>query len=110
MWVLAWLGPPLTIGALTGAAFARGWWSTVAVAAIGVGLGFGVVLWAYYSSPPSGAPYGGCSDCENFVGRWWEPTFVLSVVAIGYGFWLLGMGAGVASRKLLRRARSPSGT
>jgi hypothetical protein len=110
MWVLAWLGPPLILGAVIGAAFARGWWSTAAVAAIGVGLGFGVALWAYYSSPPSAAPYNGCSDCENFGGRWWEPTFVLFSVVIGYLFWLLGMGAGVAFRRLLRRSRAPSET
>jgi protein-S-isoprenylcysteine O-methyltransferase Ste14 len=107
VWVLVWLGPPFLVGALLGAAFAKGWWSTAAVAALGVGLGFGVVLWAYYAAPPGGAPYNGCSDCENFLGRWWEPNFTILLVVIGYLFWLLGIGAGVGARSLLRRGRTP---
>lgn len=105
MWVLAWLGPPFIVGALIGAAFARGYWSTAAAAALGVGLGFGVVLWAYYSAPLSSAPYNGCSDCGNYLGRWWEPNFVIFFVVIGYFFWLLGIGAGVVIRWLARTAR-----
>lgn len=107
MWeTVAWSGSPFVVGALLGAAFARGRWSTLTVAAIGVLLGFGVVLLAYYSSPPSGAPYDGCSDCENYLGRWWEPNFVISLVAIGYFIWLFGVGVGVGARSLLRLARA----
>ena len=62
MW---WAGSPFIVGALLGAAFARGKWSTVTVAAIGALLGFGIVLWAYYSSPPSSAGYPGC-ECEDY--------------------------------------------
>jgi hypothetical protein len=105
MWVLAWLGPPFIVGALIGAALARGYWTTAAAAALGVGLGFGVVLWAYCSAPLSSAPYNGCSDCENYLGRWWEPNFVIFFVVIGYFFWLLGIGAGVGVRRLVRSAR-----
>ena len=105
MWVLLWLGPPFVVGALIGALFARGRWSTAAAAALGLGLGFGVVVWAYYSAPPSSAPYNGCSDCENYLGRWWEPNFVIFVVVIGYLFWLFGMGAGAWVRGLVRRTR-----
>jgi len=105
MWVLEWLGFPFIVGALVGAVFARGWWSTAAAAALGVGIGFGIVLWVYYSAPPSTAPYNGCSDCENYLGRWWEPTFVIFIVVIGYLFWLFGIGAGVWVRSLVRRMR-----
>lgn len=107
MWVLVWLGSPFLVGGLLGAAFARGRWSTGAVVAVGVGLGFGVVLWAYFAAPPSSAPYNGCSDCENYLGRWWEPNFVIFLVVVGYLFWLFGVGAGVGTRRLLRRARAP---
>ena len=110
MWVLAWLGLPFIVGALIGAAFARGRWSTGAAAGLGVALGFGIVLWAYYSAPLSSAPYNGCSDCENYLGRWWEPTFVIFLVVIGYFFWLLGIGAGVGVRSLVGRAREPAET
>ena len=105
MWVLSWLGTPFTVGALIGAVFARGRWSTAAAAAFGIALGFGLVLWAYYSAPPSSAPYNGCSDCENYLGRWWEPNFVIFIVVIGYLFWLFGIGAVVWVRRLVRRSR-----
>jgi hypothetical protein len=105
MWVLAWLGLPFIVGALIGAVFARGRWSTAAAAALGFALGFGIVLQAYYSAPPSSAPYNGCSDCENYLGRWWEPTFVIFIVVIGYLFWLLGIGAGAWVRGFVRRTR-----
>ena len=103
MWVLVWLGAPLIVGALVGAVFARGRWSAAAAIALGVVLGFGVVLSAYYSAPSSSAPYNGCSDCENNLGRWWEPTFVIFFVVIGYLVWLFGVGAGVWVRSLVRR-------
>jgi hypothetical protein len=105
MWVLAWLGSPFIVGALVGAAVARGRWTTAAAAGLGVGLAFGVVLWAYYSAPPSSAPYNGCSDCGNYLGRWWEPNFVMFLLVVGYFFWVLGIGAGAGVRSLVRRAR-----
>ena len=110
MWVFVWLGSPFIVGALAGAAFARGRLSTAAVAALGVGLGFGLVLYAYYSSPPSSAPYNCCSDCENFLGRWWEPNFAIFFVVIGYLYWLFGIGAGVWARGLVHRVRKPAET
>jgi hypothetical protein len=67
-------------------------------------LGFGIVLWAYYSSPPSAAGYPGC-ECEDYLGRWWEPSYVIPIVVIGYFIWLFGMGVGIGTRSLLRRAR-----
>lgn len=75
------------------------------VAAIGVLLGFGIVLWAYYSSPPSAAGYPGC-ECEDYLGRWWEPSYVIPIVVLGYFIWLFGMGVGIGTRSLLRRARA----
>jgi hypothetical protein len=110
MLVLVWLGLPFIVGALIGAVFARGRWSAAAAAALGIGLGFSIVLWAYYSAPPSSAPYNGCSDCENYLGRWWEPNFVIFMVAIGYIFWLFGIAAGVWVRRLVRRARGMAET
>jgi hypothetical protein len=110
MWVLALLGSPFIVGALMGAAFARGRWSTVAVAAIGVVLGFGIVLHEYLSSPLSSAPYNGCSDCENYLGRWWQPSWTIPIVLIAYIFWLFGIGAGVWVRGLVRCVRNPAET
>ena len=101
MWVLIWLGLPFIVGALVGATFVRGLRSTSAGVILGLLIGFGVVLWAYYSSPTT---YDGC-ECNLILGRWWEPAFVIFIVAIGYFFWLLGIGAGVGVRSLVRRAR-----
>ena len=106
MWVLALLGSPFIVGALIGAAFARGRWSTVAVAAIGVVLGFGIVLHEYYSSSTT---YDGC-ECENYLGRWWEPSYTIPLVVIAYLFWLFGIAAGVGVRGLVRRVRETAET
>ena len=106
MWVLALLGSPFIVGAVIGAAFARGRWSTVAVAAIGVVLGFGIVLHEYYSSSTT---YDGC-ECENYLGRWWEPSYTIPLVVIAYLFWLFGIAAGVGVRGLVRRVRETAET
>jgi hypothetical protein len=107
MWVLAYLGSPLIVGALMGAAFARGYWSSIAVAALGLGLGFGVVLATYYTSPTT---YNGCDECENYLGRWWEPSYVIPLVLIAYLPWLFGIAVGVGVRGLVRRVRETAET
>jgi hypothetical protein len=33
------------------------------------------VLWAYFSAPTDEPPEG-CSDCGEWLGRWWEPGLV----------------------------------
>ena len=72
-----WLGG-LALGIILGWAFARGWRTVYSLFGLGLVLGFLVVLVAYLtadSNPNS------CSDCELFLGRWWEPEFVGFVVA-----------------------------
>lgn len=99
-WAFAvvWIGGPFVLGfvltALTRLRWPRnGPW----MALVGVVLGCAYVVWAYYASPRSGAPYDGCSDCENYLGRWWEPQFTVFLAVIGYILWLLGVGAGIGA-------------
>ena len=75
----------------------------------GLGLAVFYVLSAYFSAPPSSAPWPGCSDCGVYLGRWWEPYFVLFIVGWGFAVWLLGVGAGAvlaAGLAAIRRRRS----
>jgi len=75
------------------------------MAAIGLVLAVGFVALQYYQSPPSSAPYNGCSDCGNYLGRFWEPQFTIFLAVIGYVPWLLGVGAGIGATAALNAAR-----
>jgi hypothetical protein len=100
-----WLGG-LVLGIILGWAFARGWRSVYGAFGLGLVLGFLIVLAAYLTAD---ADSKSCSDCERFLGRWWEPQFVLFVVAIGYVLYLVGIGLGAFCRELIRalsRSRS----
>lgn len=103
---VVWTGGPFVAGLLATALMRVRWpkngpW----MALTGLVLAVGFVVLAYYQSPPSGAPYNGCSDCGNFLGRFWEPQFVLFLAVIGYCVWLLGVGAGIGATATLDAAR-----
>ena len=108
-WAFAvvWIGGPFVVG-LAATAVTRIRWrkNSLWMALIGVVLGCAYVVWAYYASPPSGAPYDGCSDCENYLGRWWEPQFTVFLAVIGYILWLLGVGAGIGATATVNAAHS----
>jgi hypothetical protein len=55
------------------------------------------VLWAYFSAPTDEPPEG-CSDCGEWLGRWWEP----GVVGIVLIFNLLACGAGAFLGRVVR--------
>jgi hypothetical protein len=96
-----WLGG-LVLGIVLGWAFARGWRSVYGAFGLGLVIGFLIVLIAYLTAAPDYAHSNGCSDCEFFLGRWWEPQFVLFVVAIGYLLYLVGIGVGAFVREIVR--------
>jgi uncharacterized membrane protein len=100
-----WLGG-LVLGSVLGWAFARGWRTVYGLFGLGLVLGFLIVLVAYLSADTDS---NGCSDCELFLGRWWEPQFVLFVVAIGYLFYLVGIGLGAFVREIVRASRRSHG-
>ena len=97
-YAVVWSGGPFVLG-LVATALARIRWRKNGpwMALARVVLAFGFVVLSYYRSPPSGAPYDGCSDCGNSLGRWWEPEFTVFLAVIGYVLWLLGVGAGIGA-------------
>lgn len=110
-WVVTvvWLGGPFVLG-LVATVLIRirlpknGPWMVVT----GLVLAVGYVVSAYYQSPSSSAPFDGCSDCGDYLGRFWEPEFTIFVAVVGYGFWLLGVGTGIGATAALDAARRAS--
>jgi hypothetical protein len=108
---LVWLGGPFLLGAGLAVLFARGRWRLVALLAFGVVLGFLLLLYAYLQAPPNYSESNGCSDCEEYLGRWWEPVSVTYLAIIGYVLYVIGVGVGALVRLLIpsRPARGSSG-
>jgi hypothetical protein len=107
-WALAviWMGGPFMVGFVATVLLRIRWpknglWMVVA----GLVLAVGFVLLQYFESPLSSAPYNGCSDCGNYLGRFWEPQLTIFLAVIGYGLWLLGVGAGIGATATVRAAR-----
>ena len=107
-WAFAvvWIGGPFVVGLATTALIrilypTNGHWMAVT----GLVLAVGFVVLAYYQSPPSSAPYNGCSDCGNYLGRWWEPQFEVFLAVVWYGLWLVGVGAGIGAAAALNAWR-----
>src|SRR5438270_11777928 len=105
MFVLVWLGGPFLLGAVLGAVFARARWRVFALIALGALLGVLLLVYAYLSAPPNYSQSNGCSDCEEYLGRWWEPVFVFYLAAIGYVLYLLGFGVGALALLLVYGGR-----
>jgi len=102
MWTLLWLGGPFLVAAVLAAALACSWLRAYVLLGLGIVIGAGFVLAVYLHAPTH---YNGCEDCEQSFGRWWEPAFIVTLAAIGYFFWLLGIGVGAFVNLLVRSAR-----
>ncbi len=101
MLALVLLGGPFLLGTVLGAWLARGMLRVYALFGLGLLIGFFFVLAVYLSSPPDYQhDSSGCSHCEQYWGRWWEPDFVFLLAAFGYLCYLLGIGAGAFVREL----------
>ncbi len=110
MFALIVLAAPWLFGAVLGALFGRSGWRLLALVVLGVLLGFCLLLWAYLVAPPNYSQSNGCSDCEEYLGRWWEPNFVLVLAVLGNAAYLVGVGIGAAVGAILRAARKPRPT
>jgi hypothetical protein len=99
--VLVWFGGPFLFGLLLGALFARGVGQFYALLGIGVLVGFFFMLAVYLNAPPDYRHSNGCSHCEMFLGRYWEPTFVFLLASVGYVFYAVALGFGALARWLL---------
>lgn len=90
--------PGLVGGVLVGIAFRPTRGAQVALG--GVGLALAVALFvAAYLRAPSGGPPEGCSDCGEYLGRWWEPWVVVTLLLANLVGWLAGMFAGTMVRQ-----------
>ena len=111
-WAFAviWTGGPFVVGLVATSVTRIRWpkngpWMTL----MGLVLAVGLVVLAYYQSPPSSAPYDGCSDCGNYLGRFWEPQSTVFLAVIGYGLWLLGVGGGIGATAAVKAGRRALG-
>jgi hypothetical protein len=70
--------------------------STRRVALAGFLLAAAWLVVGYLAAP---AEPGSCSDCREFLGRWWEPEFAVFVEGLAVAAWLAGVGLGAAIRR-----------
>jgi hypothetical protein len=68
---------------------------------LGIGLAVAWILLAYVSANPSDQRPD-CSDCRVYLGRWWEPGFVLLIVGANLVAWIAGVLVGAGLRSLRR--------
>jgi hypothetical protein len=54
----------------------------------------GLVFFAAYLSAPTDNRPEGCSDCTEWLGRYWEPVFVFWIITINLVAWMIGMVLG----------------
>jgi hypothetical protein len=67
--------------------------------AFGVGLALIGFVVIYLKSPSTYEETGGCSDCGEYLGRWWEPWLVVQMLAINLIGWIVGVAVGGRVRR-----------
>jgi ABC-type Fe3+ transport system permease subunit len=102
-----WLAP-LVLGIVLGGALARSARAAYAVIAVGLVVGFALILFAYLSAPPDYAHSGYDSDGREFLGRWWQPAIVFFLAGLAFVVYLVGVGTGAFVRELLVELRHPA--
>src|SRR5712691_5644839 len=99
MVVFVWLGSPFAVAAVLAAVWPRSWRRWVPLLGLGVVLACGFVVYAYFSAAPDYArDRNGCSDCGEYLGRWWEPSLVAFFAVGGYLAWVVGLAVGALVR------------
>jgi uncharacterized ion transporter superfamily protein YfcC len=83
------------------------WPHRLGVLGVGVAL---ALLWivAVYLRAPTSAEEAQCSDCGEYLGRWWEPWLVAMFAVFGLVMWLVGGMTGQAVRRRFIRHESAS--
>ena len=106
MFTLLWLGVPFLAALLLGGLVGWGPLRLLMLLGVGVLLAAGFVLYAYLSAPVDAYhDTSGCEHCQQFLGRYWEPVFVVFLVVIAYFAWAAGMGIGALIRGLVNPRR-----
>jgi hypothetical protein len=78
-----------------------GWARTYGVLCVGVIVAVGFVVAVYLGSPADYQHSQGDEDGEMFLGRWWEPGWIMFVAGVGYVSWIVGVGLGVFVRIIM---------
>jgi hypothetical protein len=71
---------------------------------LGVAAAVGLLVVSYLSAPTEP---GSCSDCEEFLGRWWEPGFTSFFLVLLLAAWAAGLVVGAALREYFAPRRNP---
>ena len=65
--------------------------------------------WFLIAWGTAGSERGDCSDCGEYLGRYWEPWTAAALAVFGIVAWALGAGIGAwASSRARLRARRPA--
>jgi hypothetical protein len=89
---------------LLGVALGGTWRRTTVLLLLGLGLGLASLAVAYLTATPSDQRQD-CSDCYDYLGRWWEPGFAVFVIGLALIPWMLGLLVGSGIHVSLRRRR-----
>ena len=101
MVLLVAFGTPFLVGVLLGA-ISKGHARFYVLPLLGLLLAFAFVLYAYLQAPADYSQSNGCSDCEEYLGRWWEPLLVIFFAVGGYVSYLIGVGVALLTRALIK--------
>ncbi|MEK6274210.1 MAG: hypothetical protein AABM30_02605 [Actinomycetota bacterium] len=73
---------------------------------VGLGVAAAVVLLvvSYLVAPTSP---GGCSDCGEYFGRWWEPALTVFFLVLLLVAWAVGLAVGAGLREYSASRRKP---
>jgi hypothetical protein len=100
--LVIWLGAPLAVAAGLSGVVPEGLSRrSTLLFGLGVMLSLAFVVTVYLTEPRDARHDDrGCSDCEQFLGRHWEPEFVVFLAFGGLMAWLVGLAIGTSLRTL----------
>jgi hypothetical protein len=81
------------------------WRRSTGLVLLGLSLSVAWLLFAYSQATPEDEPPN-CSDCGIYLGRWWEPGFVLFILGTNLIAWTIGvlLGSSLRARRTPRHA------
>jgi hypothetical protein len=105
MVIVVGFGAPFLVGVIL-AVLSKGRARFYVLPLLGLLLAFAFVVYGYLRAPTHYQSTCG-SECEEFLGRWWEPQTVIFVVVLGYVSYLVGVGVGLLTRALIKSLSRP---
>jgi hypothetical protein len=83
-------GGPFVLGAILGGWFGTTWSRLYALCALGLLICFGFLAYAYLTAPPDYQHANG-TEGREYLGRWWDPEYDLTLAALSYLTWLIAV-------------------